>query len=75
MSVLQTWHVTFALGACSYYGALMAYCGVHQFLRTPSAETVTALLQTKVFPLYAMVSPTPYVLANANWLWGSWHFT
>jgi hypothetical protein len=32
MSVLQTWHVTFALGACSYYGALMAYGGVHQVL-------------------------------------------
>jgi hypothetical protein len=45
-----------------------------QFLRTQSAETVTALLQTKVFPLYAMVSPTPYVLANANWLLGELAF-
>jgi len=47
---------------------------VMQFLRTQSAETVTALLQTKVFPLYAMVSPTPYVLATANWLLGELAF-
>lgn len=28
------------------------------------------LLEKRVFPLYLMVAPSPYVLANANWMLG-----
>jgi hypothetical protein len=41
-----------------------------QFLKTQDTEIVAALLQTRIFPLYAMVVPSPYVLANSNWLLG-----
>lgn len=44
--------------------------GVVQFLKTQDAETLTMLLQTRVFPMYAMRLPPPYVLANSNWLLG-----
>lgn len=44
--------------------------GVLQFLKTQDAETLTMLLQTRVFPMYAMRLPPPYVLANSNWLLG-----
>ncbi|CAM6082528.1 unnamed protein product [Calypogeia fissa] len=54
----------------NYYGVLMAYGGLAQFLKTQSADKVTFLLQTRVFPLYTMGTPSPYVLASANWLLG-----
>lgn len=54
----------------NYFGALMAYGGLHEFLKTQDAETITLLLQTRVFPLYTMVLPSPYVLATSNWLLG-----
>ncbi|KAG6548716.1 hypothetical protein Mapa_009871 [Marchantia paleacea] len=41
-----------------------------QFLKTQSPDKVSFLLQTRVFPLYTMGTPSPYVLANANWLLG-----
>lgn len=52
-----------------YHGNLILqfFC---QYLKTQSSEKVIMLLQTRVFPLYSMVAPTPYVLANANWLLG-----
>ncbi|KAG0600495.1 hypothetical protein M758_11G038800 [Ceratodon purpureus] len=54
----------------NYFGALMAYGGLHEFLKTQDAETITMLLQSRVFPLYTMVLPSPYVLATSNWLLG-----
>ena len=41
-----------------------------QFLKTQDAETVTIMLQTRIFPLYTMMLPSPYVLATSNWLLG-----
>lgn len=41
-----------------------------QYLKKQPTEKVALLLQTRVLPLYSMVAPTPYVLANANWLLG-----
>ncbi|KAL3700792.1 hypothetical protein R1sor_018814 [Riccia sorocarpa] len=54
----------------NYYGALMAYGGLTQFLKTQTPDKVAFLLQSRVFPLYTMGTPSPYVLANANWLLG-----
>lgn len=41
-----------------------------QYLKTQSSAKVTMLLERRVFPLYLMVAPSPYVLANANWMLG-----
>jgi hypothetical protein len=41
-----------------------------QFFDSQEDEMVTVMLQTCVFPLYSMLSPNPYLLANANWLLG-----
>lgn len=56
--------------AVNYFGALMAYGGLCEFLMIQEAETITTLLQTRVFPLYTMALPSPYVLATSNWLLG-----
>jgi hypothetical protein len=54
----------------NYYGVIMAYASIQQFFYSQEDEMVTVMLQTCVFPLYSMLSPNPYVLANANWLLG-----
>lgn len=54
----------------NYFGAVLAYGALHEFLKTQDTEIVATLLQTRIFPLYAMVVPSPYVLANSNWLLG-----
>lgn len=41
-----------------------------QYLKTQPAAKITMLLERRVFPLYLMVAPSPYVLANANWMLG-----
>ena len=41
-----------------------------QYLKTQPAAKITMLLEKRVFPLYLMVAPSPYVLANANWMLG-----
>lgn len=41
-----------------------------QYLKTLPAAKVALLLERRVFPLYLMVAPSPYVLANANWILG-----
>nr|PNR26439.1 hypothetical protein PHYPA_031014 [Physcomitrium patens] len=53
-----------------YYAVMMAYGSLQQYLKKQPTEKVALLLQTRVLPLYSMVAPTPYVLANANWLLG-----
>ncbi|XP_024375582.1 uncharacterized protein [Physcomitrium patens] len=53
-----------------YYGALIAYGGLQKYLKTLPAAKVALLLERRVFPLYLMVAPSPYVLANANWILG-----
>lgn len=46
-------------------------CWIHiQYLKTQPSAKVALLLERRVFPLYLMVAPSPYVLANANWMLG-----
>ncbi|KAJ7567515.1 hypothetical protein O6H91_02G151300 [Diphasiastrum complanatum] len=54
----------------NYYGVLLAYGGLQEFLKGKSDKYVELLLTSRVLPLYSMLSPSPYVLANANWLLG-----
>ncbi|KAG0594135.1 hypothetical protein M758_UG050900 [Ceratodon purpureus] len=51
---------------------MIAYGGLQRYLKTQRAAKITMLLEKRVFPLYLMVAPSPYVLANANWMLGSW---
>ncbi|KAG0569597.1 hypothetical protein KC19_6G101400 [Ceratodon purpureus] len=53
-----------------YYGVMIAYGGLQRYLKTQPAAKITMLLEKRVFPLYLMVAPSPYVLANANWMLG-----
>lgn len=40
------------------------------FFKVQGPEHVSLLLRTRVLPLYSMASPSPYLIANANWLLG-----
>ncbi|KAH9325798.1 hypothetical protein KI387_005976, partial [Taxus chinensis] len=53
-----------------YYGVLLGYGGVQEFFKFQSPEHVALLLQNRVLPLYSMSSPSPYLIANANWFLG-----
>eukprot|EP00850_Spirogloea_muscicola_P002615 SM000010S04253 [mRNA] locus=s10:546148:553203:- [translate_table: standard] len=54
----------------NYFGVLLAYGALQEFLKQQSEEKLSALLHARVLPLYTMVSPSPFLLANANWLLG-----
>eukprot|EP01018_Ginkgo_biloba_P009463 Gb_12572 [translate_table: standard] len=54
----------------NYYGVLLAYGSLQEFFKVQSPEHVALLLRTRVLPLYSMSSPSPYLVANANWLLG-----
>lgn len=54
----------------NYYGALLAYGGLQQFLKAQRPDHLHMLLQSRVLSLYSMASPSPFLLANANWVLG-----
>lgn len=54
----------------NYYGVLLGYGSLQEFFKVQGPEHVSLLLQTRVLPLYSMASPSPYLIANANWLLG-----
>lgn len=54
----------------SYYGVLIAYGGLLDFLREQQPGYVTFLIRTRVLPLYAMSTCLPYLIASANWVLG-----
>ncbi|MCO5600947.1 hypothetical protein L7F22_055064 [Adiantum nelumboides] len=53
-----------------YYGALLAYGGLQQFLKAQRPDHLRMLLHNRVLCLYKMTSPSPFLLANANWVLG-----
>ncbi|XP_062143295.1 uncharacterized protein LOC133851019 [Alnus glutinosa] len=53
-----------------YYGVLMAYGGLQDFLREQEPGYVTSLVCTLVLPLYKMSVCLPYLVASANWVLG-----
>ncbi|RYR20510.1 hypothetical protein Ahy_B03g065670 isoform B [Arachis hypogaea] len=53
-----------------YFGVLMAYGGLQDFLREQEPGYVTALLRTRILPLYATAALVPYLVASANWVLG-----
>eukprot|EP00850_Spirogloea_muscicola_P014617 SM000106S13965 [mRNA] locus=s106:221641:228688:- [translate_table: standard] len=57
-------------GISNYFGVLLAYEALQEFLKQQPEEKLSALLHARVLPLYTMLSPSPFLLANANWLLG-----
>uniref|UniRef100_A0A7N0UW31 Uncharacterized protein n=1 Tax=Kalanchoe fedtschenkoi TaxID=63787 RepID=A0A7N0UW31_KALFE len=53
----------------NYYGVLMAYGGLQDYLKEQKAEYTANLIRSRVLPLYA-VSSAPYLIASANWVLG-----
>ncbi|XP_024522406.1 uncharacterized protein LOC9646477 [Selaginella moellendorffii] len=54
----------------SYFGVLLAYGALQQFFKSQSAEYLKMILLSRVFPIYSLTPPSPFLLANANWLLG-----
>ncbi|MQM04400.1 hypothetical protein Taro_037202 [Colocasia esculenta] len=53
-----------------YYGVLMAYGGLQDFLRERNPDYTTNLIRNRVLPLYSLHSCLPYLIATANWIIG-----
>ncbi|RDX78950.1 Importin beta-like SAD2-like protein [Mucuna pruriens] len=53
-----------------YFGVLMAYGGLQDFLREQEPEFVTTLVRTRILPLYTVAVSLPYLVASANWVLG-----
>ncbi|XP_064999470.1 uncharacterized protein LOC135633656 isoform X2 [Musa acuminata AAA Group] len=54
----------------NYYGVLMAYGGLPDFLRERNSEYTTTLVRNRVLPLYSSCPFVPYLVATANWIIG-----
>ncbi|CAN6548395.1 unnamed protein product [Malus baccata var. baccata] len=53
-----------------YFGVLMAYGGLLDFLREQQPAYATTLVQTRLLPLYKLSVSLPYLVATANWVLG-----
>lgn len=53
-----------------YFGVLMAYGGLQDFLREQKPACTTTLVHTRVLPLYSFSFCPPYLVAAASWLLG-----
>ncbi|KAJ4831317.1 hypothetical protein Tsubulata_044640, partial [Turnera subulata] len=56
--------------AHNYFGVLMAYGGLQDFLRDQKPEHVINLVRTRLLPLYEISVIPPYLVASANWVVG-----
>ncbi|CAH1454615.1 unnamed protein product [Lactuca virosa] len=53
-----------------YYGVLMAYGNLVDFLKEQKPAYTTTLIRSRVLPLYNASSCDPYLVASANWILG-----
>ncbi|KAJ1696023.1 hypothetical protein LUZ63_012721 [Rhynchospora breviuscula] len=53
-----------------YYGVLMAYGGLQDFLKERPSDYTATLIRNRVLPLYSLRKCTPYLVATSNWLLG-----
>ncbi|CBI25943.3 unnamed protein product, partial [Vitis vinifera] len=53
-----------------YYGVLMAYGGLQDFLREQKPGYISTLICNRVLPLYRVSVSLPYLVATANWVLG-----
>ncbi|KAI4344725.1 hypothetical protein L6164_011919 [Bauhinia variegata] len=54
----------------NYYGVLMAFGGLQDFLREQEPGYVTTLVHTRILPLYTVSVSIPYLIGSANWVLG-----
>ncbi|KAK3007116.1 hypothetical protein RJ639_016185 [Escallonia herrerae] len=54
----------------SYYGVLMAYGSLLDFLSEQKPGNTATLIRTRVLPLYKVSPCQPYLVASANWVIG-----
>ncbi|KAG2564198.1 hypothetical protein PVAP13_8KG390800 [Panicum virgatum] len=53
----------------NYFGVLMAYGGLQDFL-TENKELTVTLIRNRILPLYSMDPCSPYLISTANWVIG-----
>ncbi|PPS16878.1 hypothetical protein GOBAR_AA03686 [Gossypium barbadense] len=53
-----------------YFGVLMAYGGLQDFLKEKKPAFTTSLVKTRVLPLYSFSFCPPYLVAAASWVLG-----
>ncbi|PPD97876.1 hypothetical protein GOBAR_DD05130 [Gossypium barbadense] len=53
-----------------YFGFLMAYGGLQDFLKEQKPAFTTTLVNTRVLPLYSLSFCPPYLVAAASWVLG-----
>ncbi|XP_057959016.1 importin beta-like SAD2 homolog [Malania oleifera] len=53
-----------------YYGVLMAYGSLQDFLRDQKPGYITTLIRARVLPVFALSVYSPYLVATANWILG-----
>ncbi|EXB80274.1 hypothetical protein L484_025130 [Morus notabilis] len=54
----------------NYFGVLMGYGGLLDFLREQEPRYTTTLVKTRLLPLYKSSVCLPYLIAPANWVLG-----
>ncbi|KAF3456470.1 hypothetical protein FNV43_RR01120 [Rhamnella rubrinervis] len=54
----------------NYFGVLMAYGGLLDFLREQEPRYIATLVRRQLLPLYMMSVCLPYLVATANWVLG-----
>ncbi|XP_038723827.1 uncharacterized protein LOC120015460 isoform X2 [Tripterygium wilfordii] len=57
------WHALY-----NYFGVLMAYGSLENYIRVQKPEYTTTLVRTRVLPLYTGPTCLPYLVASANWV-------
>ncbi|KFK39068.1 hypothetical protein AALP_AA3G196700 [Arabis alpina] len=56
--------------SAAYFGVLMAYGGLQEFIQEQTPEYVASFVRTRVLPIYSTPNCSPYVVASANWVLG-----
>ncbi|XP_023642078.1 uncharacterized protein LOC17893252 [Capsella rubella] len=54
----------------AYFGVLMAYGSLQEFIQEQNPEYVASFVRTRVLPIYSTPDVTPYLVASANWVLG-----
>ncbi|KAL8151290.1 hypothetical protein V2J09_021098 [Rumex salicifolius] len=54
----------------NYFGVLMGYGSLQDFLSEQKTEYTSALIQIRILPLYKVHSTLPFLVAAANWVLG-----
>uniref|UniRef100_A0A1J3IUD6 Importin beta-like SAD2-like protein n=1 Tax=Noccaea caerulescens TaxID=107243 RepID=A0A1J3IUD6_NOCCA len=59
-----------ASSSAAYFGVLIAYGGLQEFIQEQSPDYVASFVRTRVLPIYSTPGCSPYLVASANWVLG-----